>query len=52
MSWEDVKKELESDEYKAEYARSVDVLNSLVRQLMFIKINFNIHKSFTDTLFF
>lgn len=52
MSWEDVKKELESDEYKAEYARSVDIFNSLIRPLMFIKINCNIHKSFTDTLFF
>lgn len=46
------KKELESDEYKTEYARSVDILNSLIRPLMFIKINCNIHKSFTDTLFF
>ena len=52
MSWEDVKKELESDEYKTEYARSVDILNSLIRPLMFIKVNCNIHKSFTGTLFF
>lgn len=52
MSWEDVKKELESDEYKTEYARSVDILNFLIRPLMFIKLNCGIHNSFTDTLFF
>ena len=52
MCWEDVKRELESDKYKTEYARSVDILNSLIRPLMFIKVNCNIHKSFTGTLFF
>lgn len=48
----DIEKEIETDEYKEEYNRSINMLNSLLQCLIFVKLNCQRDSSLAEKLFF
>lgn len=50
-SFEEISKELESDEYKEEYNRHLDILNSFLRCMFFIQVDCSMSTRLRDKLF-